>query len=206
MKKILTAPYIDQTRRWVYGCESISAVMLLQYLGVDMDPDTFIDTCLPRGFSIGEGENMVAPDPMYQYINEPRDLTGWGCYAPCIVTALENALTAAGQADRYTVVDATGCTAAQLCEQYIDKGLPVVFWATLNFEPSETVSRWTLPDGRPFVWKDHEHCLLLVGYDDESFWFNDPWQNRGCCPCPRALAEQRHAEQGMYAVAIVPKV
>ena len=30
MKKIVLAPYIDQTDRWVNGCESISAVMLLQ--------------------------------------------------------------------------------------------------------------------------------------------------------------------------------
>ena len=30
MKKIVLAPYIDQTDRWVNGCESISAVMLSQ--------------------------------------------------------------------------------------------------------------------------------------------------------------------------------
>ena len=30
MKKIVPAPYIDQTERWVNGCESISSVMLLQ--------------------------------------------------------------------------------------------------------------------------------------------------------------------------------
>ena len=30
MKKIVSAPYIDQTERWVNGCESISSVMLLQ--------------------------------------------------------------------------------------------------------------------------------------------------------------------------------
>ena len=29
MKKIVPAPYIDQTARWVNGCESISSVMLL---------------------------------------------------------------------------------------------------------------------------------------------------------------------------------
>ena len=200
--RILQAPYIDQTQRWVYGCESISTVMLLQYLGIDMDPDTFIDTCLPRGYSTGAGADMVAPDPTYVYINEPRDRTGWGCYAPCIVQALENAFAACGKAGEYRPVDETGKTAAQLCTEYIDAGMPVVFWATLNFEPSETVSRWTLPDGRPFVWKDHEHCLLLVGYDDENFWFNDPWENHGCCPCPKALVEQRHAEQGMYAVGV----
>ena len=200
--RILQAPYIDQTRRWVYGCESISTVMLLQYLGMDMDPDTFIDTCLPRGYSTGSGPDMVAPDPTYVYINEPRDRTGWGCYAPCIVQALHNAFAACGKAGEYEPVEETGKTAAQLCTEYIDAGMPVVFWATLNFEPSETVSRWTLPDGCPFVWKDHEHCLLLVGYDAENFWFNDPWENHGCCPYPKALVEQRHAEQGMYAVGV----
>ena len=30
MKKIVSAPYIDQTERWVNGCESISSVMLLR--------------------------------------------------------------------------------------------------------------------------------------------------------------------------------
>ena len=34
MKKIVPAPYIDQTERWVNGCESISSVMLLQAVGI----------------------------------------------------------------------------------------------------------------------------------------------------------------------------
>ena len=48
MKKIVPAPYIDQTERWVNGCESISSVMLLQAVGIDIDPDTFIARDLPR--------------------------------------------------------------------------------------------------------------------------------------------------------------
>ena len=48
MKKIVLAPYIDQTDRWVNGCESISAVMLLQAMGIRIDPDTFIERDLPH--------------------------------------------------------------------------------------------------------------------------------------------------------------
>ena len=48
MKKIVPAPYIDQTERWVNGCESISSVMLLQAVGIDIDPDTFIARDLPH--------------------------------------------------------------------------------------------------------------------------------------------------------------
>ena len=48
MKKIVLAPYIDQTERWVNGCESISAVMALGAVGVPVDPDTFIARDLPH--------------------------------------------------------------------------------------------------------------------------------------------------------------
>ena len=84
------------------------------------------------------------------------------------------------------MVDETGCTAAELCARYIDAGLPVVFWATLDFQPVPGVDRWR----------------LLVGYDEENYWFNDPWHNHGVCPQPKALVEACHQAQGMYAVAI----
>ena len=59
MKKIVPAPYIDQTERWVNGCESISSVMLLQAVGIDIDPDTFIARDLPHAGS--RTENSTAP-------------------------------------------------------------------------------------------------------------------------------------------------
>lgn len=205
MKKLLCAPYIDQTERWVNGCESISAVMLLQYLGLDVDPDTFIARDLPCE-PFGEKDGVrCGPDPHFVYPGDPHDHTGYGCYAPCICRALESALTACGAAEQYEVKDETGKTAAQLCEEYIDAGMPVVFWATLNFEPAEPPEHWRLPDGSDFAWVCHEHCLLLVGYDEEHYWFNDPWHNRGVNPQPKALVEQRHREQGMYAVSLRQK-
>ena len=36
MQKIISVPYIDQTEQYPTGCESISAVMMLQYLGYDI--------------------------------------------------------------------------------------------------------------------------------------------------------------------------
>ena len=95
-----------------------------------------------------------------------------------------------------------GRPAAELCAAYSDRGLPVVFWAPLDFQPVPGCDHWTLPNGRPFDWKLNEHCLLLVGYDDQHYWFNDPWHNHGLCPQPKALVEECHRAQGMYAVAL----
>jgi uncharacterized protein YvpB len=209
IEKILHVPYIDQTARWVNGCESVSAVMLLQYLGIKIDPEAFIKQHLPHAPFREEQGRRIGPDPHFVYPGDPRVATGpqagVGCYAPCICAALESALAANGMSTKYDVKDETGKTAAELCEEYIDAGLPVVFWATLNFEPCEPPEYWFLEDGREFAWVSHEHCLLLVGYDEEGFYFNDPWQNHGLVRQPKALVEQRHREQGMYAVGVRPK-
>ena len=150
-------------------------------------------------------ENSTAPDPWQVYPGDPHDHTGYGCYSPCIVKALNSALEHEGAADKFEVVDESGKTAAELCS-YIDAGMPVVFWATLDFQPvPEKRDHWLLADGTDFAWKCNEHCLLLVGYDDENYWFNDPWHDHGVCPQPKQLVEDCHAAQGLFAVTLRPK-
>ena len=48
MKRI-DVPYLDQTAQAPTGCESVSAVMLLRYLGYDITIDRFLDTALDKG-------------------------------------------------------------------------------------------------------------------------------------------------------------
>ena len=43
---ILNVPYIDQSIHYPTGCESVSSVMLLQYLGIDITVDEFIEKYL----------------------------------------------------------------------------------------------------------------------------------------------------------------
>ena len=43
MKKLIRVPYIDQTKDYPTGCESVSAVMLLHYLGIPISVDAFIE-------------------------------------------------------------------------------------------------------------------------------------------------------------------
>ena len=86
---------------------------------------------------------------------------------------------------------------------YIDHNMPVVFWATLNMEPSELGPVWNLEDRvGQFQWINHQHCLLLVGYDDQVYYFNDPWMNHGCVGYDRLLVKQRYQELGMQAVGL----
>ena len=47
-KKLIKVPYINQSKRYPTGCESVSSVMLLQYLGYDITVDEWIEQYLKQ--------------------------------------------------------------------------------------------------------------------------------------------------------------
>ena len=63
--KLLNVPFIDQRKKYPTGCESISAVMALQYLGISISPETFIDNYLDKGRTpySDESGNLFGDDP-----------------------------------------------------------------------------------------------------------------------------------------------
>ncbi len=202
-KKLISVPYIDQTVKYPTGCESISTVMLLNYLGYELSPEEFIDRYLPKKDFYCRDGLLYGPDPKEYFIGSPYNaaIGSYGCYAGTILRALEPLVS-----DDYEIRNETDTPIADLLTRYIDHNMPVIFWATLNMQPAIPGPTWILDGtGAEFSWKNNEHCLLLVGYDADFFYFNDPWQNHGTIAYERALVEQRHAEQYSQAVALIPK-
>ena len=142
----IEVPYIDQSVKYPTGCESVSAVMLLKYLGYEMTVDEFIKNCLEcREMEMRDGK-LYGPDPE----------------------------------------------------------MPVVFWACINMRKEITGPEWKLLDsGETFCWTSNEHCMLLVGYDEEKYYFNDPYNNNGVIGYERELVEKRHAAQHSMAIGTV---
>ena len=197
--KIIKVPYIDQSVKYPTGCESVSATMLLQYLGYDISVDDFIQHYLVRRDMEEHGGVLYGPDPSVSFCGSPYDEDSFGCYAPVIRQALEKA---AG--DRFTIIDETGTPMAELIEKYIDHDMPVVFWACINMQKEIIGPQWKLLDtGEVFTWRSNEHCMLLVGYDEEGYYFNDPYENHGLIRYPKELTEKRHRAQYEMAVGIV---
>lgn len=116
----LEVPYIDQSVKYPTGCESVSAVMLLQYLGYSVTVDEFIEKYLELGKLEEEDGELYGPNPNECFCGSPYDEESFGCYAPVIKRALEKA---AG--DSYEVVDETGTPIEKLLEMYIDQGCPL---------------------------------------------------------------------------------
>ncbi|MBR6916933.1 MAG: C39 family peptidase [Clostridia bacterium] len=172
---LIDAPYINQTAVGLpSGCESVSAVMALRYAGVNIDTETFVSRYLPKGNAPSNG---VGSDPSLVYVGDPH-LTGglgWGCYASVITDSVRSA---AGSV-KYHVTNATGSTLSSLCSAYIDNNVPVIIWATVGMTRNITYSYWSTPGGKSITYINQLHSLLLVGYDNEYYYFNDPMKRVG---------------------------
>lgn len=197
--KILeNVPFISQLGAYPTGCESVSTVMALQYLGADISVDRFIDDYLPRGdipVSDESGE-FHGSDPWAVFPGDPRSEEGWGCFAPVISGAVENY-----SAGAFKVNEIYGKSVDELCRDYIDKGLPVVFWATMHMDEPKLYRSWLTPEGKTVNWISPMHCLLLIGYDGESYYFNDPTAGE-CVKYSKESVCAAYQAQGSQAVVI----
>lgn len=190
-------PVIAQMPKYPTGCESVSAVMALQYAGEDVTVDRFIDEYLQMStdFYYVDGKHY-GPDPFQVFIGNPRSTASYGCMAPVI----ENALNAYfGAEDRVT--NTTGKSLAELCSTYIDRQIPVIVWASINMIATYPGNTWYLPDGTEYAWPANEHCLLLVGYDEQYYYFNDPYKG-ACVKYAKSLCEKPYVELGCQSLVV----
>jgi len=196
----LAADYLDQTGEGAFtGCESVTAVMLLSYLGHPIPIRTFVDEYLDKEHLEEKEGILYGPDPRKAFAGDPYSPDAMGCYAPVIVRALKRVL-----GDAYIVREETGGRLEEL-KSYIDMDIPVITWSTIDLQDYIEGPEWVLPDGKRFLWRSNEHCMLLVGYDEESFIFNDPWQNHGVVHVPKKRAEECFAMQYCQAVVVLPR-
>lgn len=200
---LVDAPYISQAE-YPTGCELVSASMLLKYYGFEVSTIELADKGYIQLVPLEKAAdgNIYCADPNQAFIGDPCSSNGFGCYSGAIINGLSAYL-----ADYYfDVVNLSGISLNDLCQEYIDFGEPVLIWATMDMIASEKRAQntWIIREsGEEFSWLSNEHCLLLVGYDDENFYFNDP--RRGAAVAyNRDIAQKRYEELGCQAVTIRP--
>lgn len=197
----IDVPYINQSVKYPTGCESVSTVMLLNYLGYDITVDEFIEEKLEKkGFQEKEG-SLYGPDPYQYFVGSPYDPDSYGCYAPVICKALKKTVS-----EEYEVIDETGAKLSELTVKYIDHEMPVIIWACINMRQPVEGPYWKLyGSGKEFMWISNEHCMLLVGYDEENYYFNDPYENNGVTAYPKEVVADRYRAQHSQAVGVKKK-
>ncbi len=203
---VLDVPYISQHPDYPAGCEGVSAVMLMNYLGFDVDTDYFFDNALDAyPFTFDWRTNTYYGEDLDRYyVGDPTSKHGKGCFAPVIKTAVEKLLP-----EDYIAVVEQGDTVQSLADKYLNEmKTPIIIWATIEMRDSFEGTTWRISrTGRDYTFPAYMHCLVLVGYDDEEglFWFNDPYENNGLTAYEKSIVEEKFKELGSQALAIVKR-
>ena len=151
-----------------FGCEVVSLAIVLDYLGYEIDPTTLFKEYMPSG-------RWGKVNPYYAYVGNPWDRTGYGCYAPCVVTTANDYLT-----DENSARKAHNISSSSIYDilGYIWSGYPVIIWGTLGMVPDSYILESWKFDGEVVNWYRHSHCVVICGVQDDNFIICDPML---CC-------------------------
>lgn len=202
MYYIENVPFINQFNLgYPTGCEAVAATMAAQYAGYNIKASTIIsntptDTKGKRqetkvkeiekeilNEETGEMESKittieetvwVGENPFKYFVGHPTKgkATGsYGCFAGPIVTALRNS--------GISCTDISGVSIDTIFN-YIQNGKPVIIWCRANAADLTEGDTWQYPDGSgQFVELVGEHCAVLIGYDSDYVYLNDPAVGKG---------------------------
>jgi uncharacterized protein YvpB len=203
--QILDVPFIDQRTLYPTGCESVSTTTVLQYYGIDITVDDFIDNHLAKaeleiiGYKKGNAI-LSSLHPNEAFIGNPKSSSGLGCYENTITNAIDSVLEEKNLTEYFRVESHRDLTQEDL-QNYIDKDVPIIVWATQNMVPSvEGISWYLTGTDTLFQYMKNEHCLVIIGYDNENFYFNDSLVGR--IAYPKTLFLERYTQMGTRAVTV----
>jgi uncharacterized protein YvpB len=198
-KKIIDVPYISQKGTLPTGCELISAAMVLNYFDYDVTVDQVVAST-PQSDLMQCESGLVGAHPSKAFIGNPYREDGLGCYAPVIASVMNSFVEKDGKKQ---AVDVTGTDLEALTNHYINRDIPVLIWATINMQQPGSGGVWTIKEtGKTFNWISGEHCLVLVGYDKNNYYFNDPYESNGRIAFEKELVNSRFCALGQQAVVV----
>ncbi len=198
---LLEVENLSQLPDYPTGCETVSAAMLCSFYGLSFDPDVFIKSYLPmQEAPHDEGGWWVGGDMWEAFLGDPRTDYGWGCYA----TALAPALSAYLEESGYRAEAVVGKELSEIVSETLDKGRPALLWGTIDMVQGAIRHVWTVrgtTETRSWVYP--MHCMLLVGYDEDSYLFNDPLKGE-TVSYPKADVEAAYKIQRKQALLLRP--
>lgn len=171
------------------GCEVTALAIVLNDLGYEIDKVLLADLFLPKG-EIGK----THPDKAF--IGNPRDKGAYGANAPVLVKTANDYLEyVQGKHNAYNL------SSSEFTDllKYINDGYPVMFWGTMYMKQGYYSTQWTI-DNETVRWYARLHCMVLVGYTEDTYIIADPLQ--GIVEYDKALVEQRYDELGKQAIVI----
>ncbi len=187
-------PLIQQLPELDRGCEVTSLAMMLQYAGVSVDKMTLANEIKKVDF-IDDG---VRGNPNEGFVGNIYTFSesGYGVYHGPLFQLAEKYLP-------NKAVDLTGKNIEEIYKS-VKAGKPVVMITNATFAPldEDEFTTWETNSGDVSI-TYNEHCIVLIGYDQESVYIRDPLEDSLDVKVPRESFEQAWVQMGSQAISYV---
>lgn len=201
-QKKIEVPFIKQNPDYPNGCESVSAVMLLQSYGIDITVEEFVNNYLKKNVIYSKDGDRYGPDPRSTYAGDPTSETmGFGIFEPGIKLAVEKVLDSkVKEKVNYNVY---GSDTKEPLAYWVANKLPIVIWATTNYEPVNEMWTWRSYDKKyTYTYPKNSHTIVVTGVDENYYYVNDPLQDKGNIKVEKKKLEESFDSLGRQVVGI----
>lgn len=186
-------PHIQQLPELPRGCEVTSLAMLLQYAGVSIDKMKLGNEINTIPF---RDQNGMNGNPNAGFVGDMYtfDNPGYGVYHSPIAALAEEYLPG-------RIVDLTGESINSVYNM-LNNGSPVWVITNSRFSPlaESEYTTWDTPSGEVQI-TYREHSVLVVGYDQNYVYLNDPLADQPYTAVPKESFEESWIQMGSQAVS-----
>lgn len=201
---IKEAPLVLQNPDYPNGCEAASAVMLLQYEGINLTLKEFIESYLLTDKVYEENGERFGPNPAFHYAGDPSSPNrGWGALEPVIISAISKVISAK-DAD-YLKNNSLMSSSTKKLPLYLVAANthPSLIWITQDYQKSDEVYEWFSYDSKnTYTYPKKSHTVLLTGMDEKYYYINDPLKAEKNIPIPKEQLEATFDSMGRQFISI----
>lgn len=166
---ISNVPIIGQYPELPRGCEVTSVAMLMNYVGINVDKMELAENIIKEPFVFEIDNKKYNGNPHVGFVGDMYSTSnrGYGAYNEPIYQLMDSYKD--GEA-----IDLTGADFSDLY-YYISQNRPVVVIVNTTFDvlPENQFETFHTTRGDIDI-TYREHSVLIVGYDEEYIFFNDP--------------------------------
>ncbi|CAM4040144.1 C39 family peptidase [Bacillus paramycoides] len=187
-------PFIKQLPELPRGCEVTSLAMLLQHKGVQVDKMQLASEIYRVPFE----QDGLRGNPYEGFVGNiyTKSEQGYGVYHQPIFTL----------AEKYVPEKVINLTGREVQDLYkvISSGSPVWVIANTTFKPlsEDSFETWNTSSGEVKI-TYYEHSVVVIGYDQNFVYMNDPLANNPRKAVPRAEFEKSWEQMGKQAITIL---
>ena len=193
-------PLVMQNPELPTGCEITSITMVVNFYGYDYDKITMTDKYLDKSdnFYYDNGQ-LFGPNPQKFFLGNPRSTSGYGlqCFSGTWVNTL-NKVFEENKSEHYAE-DISGRSLKDLEGEL--QSAPILISASIDMNPASPRVLFKDSETKEDVTTYRNfHCVVLVGYDEDYYYVNDPLGTFS--KLEKARLERAYTSTGQQAVIV----